>query len=139
MNVWVQSYTPLLLLANIYPTFYFPFQQQQKFLKRPLDDTDSTPDSYEPPVKVHGSSENLTKFSVEIVQQLEFTTSSANSQPQQISTNVTVKALTNVKSEGSQSSNHSTNQQQQQQQDGLGRGECFCNYYFLVVYTYKYM
>lgn len=38
---------------------------------------------------------------MEIVQQLEFTTSAANSQPQQISTNVTVKALTNtsVKSE----------------------------------------
>lgn len=48
-----------------------------------------------------GGSENLTKFSVEIVQQLEFTTSAANSHPQQISTNVTVKALTNasVKSE----------------------------------------
>lgn len=40
--------------------------------------------------------ESLTKFSVEIVQQLEFTTSAANSQPQQISTNVTVKALTNA-------------------------------------------
>lgn len=33
---------------------------------------------------------------MEIVQQLEFTTSAANSQPQQISTNVTVKALTNA-------------------------------------------
>lgn len=40
--------------------------------------------------------EGLTKFSVEIVQQLEFTTSAANSQAQQISTNVTVKALTNA-------------------------------------------
>ncbi|KFB41370.1 hypothetical protein ZHAS_00008951 [Anopheles sinensis] len=78
--------------------------QQQKFLKRPADDIDSASDSYEPPVKLqHNGSENLTKFSVEIVQQLEFTTSAANSQPQQISTNVTVKALTNasVKSEGS--------------------------------------
>uniref|UniRef100_A0A182UK66 Uncharacterized protein n=1 Tax=Anopheles melas TaxID=34690 RepID=A0A182UK66_9DIPT len=77
---------------------------QQKFLKRPADDIDSASDSYEPPVKLqHNGSENLTKFSVEIVQQLEFTTSAANSQPQQISTNVTVKALTNasVKSEGS--------------------------------------
>lgn len=66
---------------------------------------------YEPPPKVQcggsasagsGGSEGLTKFSVEIVQQLEFTTSAADSQPQQISTNVTVKALTNtVKTSGS--------------------------------------
>jgi len=41
--------------------------------------------------------EGLTKFQVEIVQQLEFTTSAANnSQAQAISTNVTVKALTNA-------------------------------------------
>ncbi|KAJ8667805.1 hypothetical protein QAD02_009468 [Eretmocerus hayati] len=53
-----------------------------------------------------GAPEGLTKFSVEIVQQLEFTTSAANSQAQQISTNVTVKALTNasVKSDLSQQS-----------------------------------
>lgn len=39
---------------------------------------------------------------MEIVQQLEFTTSAADSQPQQISTNVTVKALANaVKTSGS--------------------------------------
>lgn len=46
------------------------------------------------------------------MQQLEFTTSAANSQPQQISTNVTVKALTNtsVKSENG----GATNIQQQQ-------------------------
>lgn len=56
-----------------------------------------------------GGTENLTKFSVEIVQQLEFTTSTANSQPQQISTNVTVKALTNT------SVKNETQQQQQQQ------------------------
>lgn len=43
-----------------------------------------------------GGGEALTKFSVEIVQQLEFTTSTADSQPQQISTNVTVKALANA-------------------------------------------
>nr|AAL47970.1 GH07841p [Drosophila melanogaster] len=119
---------------------------QQKFLKRPAEDVDNGPDSFEPPHKLpnnnnnsnsnnnngnanannggngsntgnntnnngnstnnnggsnNNGSENLTKFSVEIVQQLEFTTSAANSQPQQISTNVTVKALTNtsVKSE----------------------------------------
>lgn len=49
-----------------------------------------------------GAGEALTKFSVEIVQQLEFTTSAADSQPQQISTNVTVKALANaVKTSGS--------------------------------------
>ncbi|XP_047522413.1 neurogenic protein mastermind-like isoform X1 [Pieris napi] len=65
---------------------------------------------YEPPAKlqcggnagVNGAGEALTKFSVEIVQQLEFTTSAADSQPQQISTNVTVKALANaVKTSGS--------------------------------------
>ncbi|KAI5641961.1 mamL-1 domain-containing protein [Phthorimaea operculella] len=62
---------------------------------------------YEPPAKLQcsggaggggggGAGEALTKFSVEIVQQLEFTTSAADSQPQQISTNVTVKALANA-------------------------------------------
>ncbi|XP_061378722.1 neurogenic protein mastermind-like isoform X3 [Danaus plexippus] len=66
---------------------------------------------YEPPAKIQcgggggasaGPGEGLTKFSVEIVQQLEFTTSAADSQPQQISTNVTVKALANaVKTSGS--------------------------------------
>ncbi|XP_046978410.1 neurogenic protein mastermind-like isoform X3 [Vanessa cardui] len=66
---------------------------------------------YEPPAKLQcggnnnagsGNGEGLTKFSVEIVQQLEFTTSAADSQPQQISTNVTVKALANaVKTSGS--------------------------------------
>ncbi|CAK1551706.1 unnamed protein product [Leptosia nina] len=65
---------------------------------------------YEPPAKLQcggntggiGAGEALTKFSVEIVQQLEFTTSAADSQPQQISTNVTVKALANaVKTSGS--------------------------------------
>lgn len=90
--------------------------QQQKFLKRPADEHDASAagESFEPPVKLqcttqHGgtrqsstssssssSEQGLTKFSVEIVQQLEFTTSAANSQPQQISTNVTVKAHTNT-------------------------------------------
>lgn len=75
-------------------------------------------ENFEPPVKLqcttqHGTRqpEGLTKFSVEIVQQLEFTTSAANSQPQQISTNVTVKAHTNasVKSDvASPKSNPST-------------------------------
>lgn len=79
---------------------------QQKFLKRSADELDSGGpiDSFEPPVKLqcttqqHGSHQNegLTKFSVEIVQQLEFTTSAANSQPQQISTNVTVKTHANA-------------------------------------------
>ncbi|XP_044730690.1 neurogenic protein mastermind isoform X2 [Chrysoperla carnea] len=83
---------------------------QQKFLKRGNDDMDNVGgnDGMEPPVKLqctaqhnqahsgHQNTEGLTKFSVEIVQQLEFTTSAANSQPQQISTNVTVKALTNT-------------------------------------------
>ncbi|XP_077293547.1 uncharacterized protein LOC143916364 isoform X2 [Arctopsyche grandis] len=85
-------------------------EEEQKFLKRPAEETNAgngTPGGggLSPPSKVSRPSapgENLTKFSVEIVQQLEFTTSAADSQPQQISTNVTVKALTNasVKSEG---------------------------------------
>ncbi|XP_011184641.2 neurogenic protein mastermind isoform X2 [Zeugodacus cucurbitae] len=83
---------------------------QQKIVKRPADDVDNGSENFEPPHKLpnnnnncnnNNGSENLTKFSVHIVQKLEFTTSAANSQPQQISTNVTVKALTNtsVKSE----------------------------------------
>uniref|UniRef100_A0A182QXS6 Uncharacterized protein n=1 Tax=Anopheles farauti TaxID=69004 RepID=A0A182QXS6_9DIPT len=95
----------LLIVIQIQRHSDAAHETQQKFLKRPADDIDSASDSFEqPPVKLqHNGSENLTKFSVEIVQQLEFTTSAANSQPQQISTNVTVKALTNasVKSEGS--------------------------------------
>lgn len=83
--------------------------QQQKFLKRPADEPNAGNGpgggGLSPPNKVqrpNAPGESLTKFSVEIVQQLEFTTSAADSQPQQISTNVTVKALTNasVKSEG---------------------------------------
>lgn len=85
--------------------------QQQKFLKRTAEELEppgGSTDAFEPPAKIQctgpggqqqqqqQASENLTKFSVEIVQQLEFTTSAANSQPQQISTNVTVKALTNA-------------------------------------------
>lgn len=95
--------------------------QQQKFLKRSASTTgdDLDPDgSYDGPPSAkmqhngggggsnNNGTENLTKFSVEIVQQLEFTTSTANSQPQQISTNVTVKALTNtsVKNESNNNS-----------------------------------
>lgn len=88
----------------------FLYLQQQKFLKRSLDDTENVTDNYEPPHKLsHTNNENV-KFSVEIVQQLEFTTSAANSQAQQISTNVTVKALTNasVKSDGSQHGNNNS-------------------------------
>lgn len=93
--------------------------QQQKFLKRPSEDHEpgGTTDGFEPPVKLqctaqHGAAhqpEGLTKFSVEIVQQLEFTTSAANSQPQQISTNVTVKALTNASVKSDVSSPKSSN------------------------------
>ncbi|CAH0553129.1 unnamed protein product [Brassicogethes aeneus] len=106
---------------------------QQKFLKRSADDHDpgGPNDSFEPPVKLqctaqqHGSHQNegLTKFSVEIVQQLEFTTSAANSQPQQISTNVTVKAHTNasVKSDvSSPKSNPSTPASNLQQKQNIG-------------------
>jgi hypothetical protein len=95
--------------------YSFSFQQQ-KFLKRTAEELEppgGSADAFEPPAKIQctgpggqqqqqpqqqqqQSTENLTKFSVEIVQQLEFTTSAANSQPQQISTNVTVKALTNA-------------------------------------------
>lgn len=82
--------------------------QQQKFLKRGAEEAGvgGGGGGLSPPLKAaRGASSgegSLTKFSVEIVQQLEFTTSAADSQPQQISTNVTVKALTNasVKSEG---------------------------------------
>lgn len=57
----------------------------------PDDNTDNFADAS----KSQQKHENMTKFSVEIVQQLEFTTTSTNSQ---ISTNVTVKALnTSVK------------------------------------------
>ncbi|XP_050515733.1 neurogenic protein mastermind-like [Diabrotica virgifera virgifera] len=72
---------------------------QQKFLKRSADELDpggAPNESFEPPVKLQCSNEGLTKFSVEIVQQLEFTTSAASSQPQQISTNVTVKTHANA-------------------------------------------
>ncbi|XP_025832274.1 neurogenic protein mastermind-like isoform X1 [Agrilus planipennis] len=93
---------------------------QQKFLKRPSEEHDgSGHDAFEPPVKLqcttqqHGTAQHqpdgLTKFSVEIVQQLEFTTSAANSQPQQISTNVTVKALTNASVKSDVSSPKSSN------------------------------
>lgn len=108
------------MVNSFYKLFVF-LLQQQKFLKRSADDHDTagSSDNFEPPVKLqcttqqHGSHQNegLTKFSVEIVQQLEFTTSAANSQPQQISTNVTVKAHTNasVKSDvSSPKSNPST-------------------------------
>ncbi|KAL3279228.1 hypothetical protein HHI36_016741, partial [Cryptolaemus montrouzieri] len=114
----------------------------QKFLKRPAGEeidpsggSQGDSASFEPPVKLqcttqqHGNqNEGITKFSLEIVQQLEFTTSAANSQPQQISTNVTVKAHTNasVKSDVSspKSSNPSTPssnlQQQQQPKSNIG-------------------
>lgn len=106
--------------------------QQQKFLKRPAEEHDSggPNDNFEPPVKLqcttqHGGHqpEGLTKFSVEIVQQLEFTTSAANSQPQQISTNVTVKAHTNasVKSDvSSPKSNPSTPSSSLNKNSGIG-------------------
>lgn len=94
---------------------------QQKYLKRSADEHDpgGPGENFEPPVKLqcttqqHGTHQNegLTKFSVEIVQQLEFTTSAASSQPQQISTNVTVKTHANasVKSDvSSPKSNPST-------------------------------
>ncbi|VEN43780.1 unnamed protein product, partial [Callosobruchus maculatus] len=61
------------------------------------------------------SSDGLTKFSVEIVQQLEFTTSAASSQPQQISTNVTVKTHANA---SVKSDVQTGGGQQQQEQKG---------------------
>lgn len=114
--------------------FKFCFQQQ-KFLKRPNEDLDANPggqESFEPPVKLqcttqqhqtHQQQNEVHKFSVEIVQQLEFTTSAANSQPQQISTNVTVKALTNasVKSDvSSPKSNPSTPASNLPRNSGIG-------------------
>lgn len=98
----------------------FVVLQQQKYLKRSSDELQEGgggDGGFEPPPKMqctgqqqqgrggggggNNPNENLTKFSVEIVQQLEFTTSSSavSSQTQQISTNVTVKAMTNVKSD----------------------------------------
>lgn len=67
-------------------------------MKRPPDDQDSkTRDPSEPSMKIpHLTADNLTQFSVEIVQQLEFSTS-GNQQAQQISSNVTVK--THVKTD----------------------------------------
>nr|CAD7404761.1 unnamed protein product [Timema cristinae] len=56
------------------------------------------------------STENNLKFSVEIVQQLEFTTSTANNQTQQISANVTVKA-TSVKNDVSTTSSAASSPQ----------------------------
>ncbi|KAJ8919127.1 hypothetical protein NQ315_012112 [Exocentrus adspersus] len=106
---------------------------QQKFLKRSGEEHESggPNDSFEPPVKLqcttqqHGShpNEGLTKFSVEIVQQLEFTTSVASSQPQQISTNVTVKTHANasVKSDvSSPKSNPSTPASNMHQKSNIG-------------------
>jgi mastermind len=110
----------ILHLVNMNLKIALCMLQQQKYLKRnseELQDGGGGDGSFEPPPKMQctggpqqqggqqgpqrqgpggQSNENLTKFSVEIVQQLEFTTSTANSQPQQISTNVTVKALTNA-------------------------------------------
>lgn len=73
----------------------------------------------------------ITKFSLEIVQQLEFTTSAASSNPQ-ISANVTVKAHTNTSvktdvsspnpSNPSTPSNLQTQQQQTKQNIGLDVG-----------------
>lgn len=65
-----------------------------------MDDLENDGESMQPAPKMpstgaSSSSIDNMKFQVEIVQQLEFTTSVANLQPQQISTNVTVKAMTN--------------------------------------------
>lgn len=100
----------------------------------PTPGGDGPGSGFEPPVKLqcttqhstatsapHNQSETgLTKFSVEIVQQLEFTTSAANSQPQQISTNVTVKAHTNASVKTSTDSNCQQNQQQAQNSPAQG-------------------
>lgn len=62
-----------------------------------MDDLDNDGDTLPPAAKIPSTGNNSIdnmKFQVEIVQQLEFTTS-ANLQPQQISTNVTVKAMAN--------------------------------------------
>jgi hypothetical protein len=68
-------------------------------MKRPaMDDLETDGDALPPAAKMTATGSNNIdnmKFQVEIVQQLEFTTSVANLQPQQISTNVTVKAMTN--------------------------------------------
>lgn len=64
-----------------------------------MDDLENDGEILPPAAKIAATGNNTAidnmKFQVEIVQQLEFTTSVANLQPQQISTNVTVKAMTN--------------------------------------------
>lgn len=64
-----------------------------------MDDLENDSETHPPAAKMPstGTSNAIDnmKFQVEIVQQLEFTTSVANMQPQQISTNVTVKAMAN--------------------------------------------
>lgn len=114
LHCWVK------LILNFF-LFFFYFLQQQKFLKQTLDESENASDNYEPPHKLSRTGGENVKFSVEIVQQLEFTTSAANSQPQQISTNVTVKALTNasVKSDGSQQGNNGNNIVNVQQQNNI--------------------
>lgn len=60
-----------------------------------LEDGDAHPPAAKIPSTGTSNAIDNMKFQVEIVQQLEFTTSVANLQPQQISTNVTVKAMAN--------------------------------------------
>ncbi|CAG9823536.1 unnamed protein product [Phaedon cochleariae] len=111
---------------------------QQKFLKRSAEEHDpggpggGQSENFEPPVKLqcitqqHDTHQNegLTKFSVEIVQQLEFTTSAASSQPQQISTNVTVKTHANasVKSDVSSPKSNPSTPHQKSSNIGLDVG-----------------
>lgn len=60
-----------------------------------LEDSEAHQPAAKMPLTGSNNAIDNMKFQVEIVQQLEFTTSVANLQPQQISTNVTVKAMAN--------------------------------------------
>lgn len=60
-----------------------------------LEDSEVHQPAAKMPMTGNNNAIDNMKFQVEIVQQLEFTTSVANLQPQQISTNVTVKAMAN--------------------------------------------
>ncbi|CAH1175874.1 unnamed protein product [Phaedon cochleariae] len=124
--------------ASRKPFYSSGSSEQQKFLKRSAEEHDpggpggGQSENFEPPVKLqcitqqHDTHQNegLTKFSVEIVQQLEFTTSAASSQPQQISTNVTVKTHANasVKSDVSSPKSNPSTPHQKSSNIGLDVG-----------------
>lgn len=90
-------------------------QPQQKFTQAKPDEKENRKKSEDsgPSLKIPlPTNDNMTKISVEIVQKLEFSRI-GNSQPQQISSNVTVKTTTN-QSESHSDKNANKNQEKQQ-------------------------